>query len=453
VTRVAVVGGGPAGLAAAYRLTTDGVQTAVFEAGPSIGGLARSMDMWGHAVDLGAHMFTLKDPRVSRMWTELVGSDYDSAPRRTRVLFDRWSLPYPFDPLEATRAVGVAEAVRCGTSLAVGRLARRRVGGDLESWVVGRFGRRAFELFFASYVEKLFGAPAREIDGAFAQTLLGFQPQRSLPRRPRSGSASPTVLVRPFRGIGVLVERLGEHIRARGGEVRCDAPVARLRTAGDRVVGVDLQSGETREIDAVVSALPVALTARLVADDRHLGQKPPRFRSVVLVYLLVDAETTFRDQWVFMAPRRFKGSRVTNFGSWSPAGRDGGQTVLSVEFWCDRSDALWSAADDDLRELAVGELGGAGLLQPQAVRDSQVVRLRDAFPVPVVGYSDVLAATAARLSRFANLKVTGGLGAISSAGVHGSLVAGIEAGDAVRRALSLNGAPSSSISAGSGGGA
>ena len=61
MTRVAVVGGGPAGLAAAYRLTAEGVPAIVFEAGSSIGGLARSMEIWGQAVDLGAHMFTLKD--------------------------------------------------------------------------------------------------------------------------------------------------------------------------------------------------------------------------------------------------------------------------------------------------------------------------------------------------------------------------------------------------------
>src|SRR5439155_943128 len=81
VTRVAVVGGGPAGLAAAYRLTAAGVPTVVFEAGSSIGGLARSMEIWGQPVDLGAHMFTLRDPRIGLLWTELVGTDYDAVPR------------------------------------------------------------------------------------------------------------------------------------------------------------------------------------------------------------------------------------------------------------------------------------------------------------------------------------------------------------------------------------
>ena len=107
--------------------------------------------------------------------------------------------------------------------------------------------------------------------------------------------------------------------------------------------------------------------------------------------------------------------------------------MLSVEFWCDSADSLWSAADEDLRELAVDELEEAGLLQRQGVLDGRVVRLRNAFPVPVVGYADTLAETGKRLSRFSNLTTTAGLGAITNAGVHGSLIAGLEAGDAVAR--------------------
>ena len=437
MTRVAVAGGGPAGLAAAYRLTKAGVPTVVFEAGSSIGGLARSMEIWGQAVDLGAHMFTLKDPRIGRLWTELVGSDYDAVPRRTRVLFDRWALGYPYEPLQAVRTLGVGETARCVASLGVARLRPPQAEADLESWVVRRFGRRAFELFFSGYVEKLFGAPAHQIDGAFAHTLLGFQRYGSLTQavwshcRPRRRRESPSLLVRPYGGIGVLTQRLAEYVCAHGGEVRCDAPIARLTTVGDRIDGVELQSGEGRKVDFVVSALPLTLTARLV--DPAGRQEVPRFRSVVLVYLLIAGGDTFRDQWVFLAPARFKSSRITNFRSWSSRNGKDLQAVLSVEFWCDSSDSLWSAADEDLRELAVDELGEAGLLQRQSVLDGRVVRLRNAFPVPVVGYADTLAETGKRLSRFSNLTTTAGLGAITNAGVHGSLIAGLEAGDAVAR--------------------
>jgi phytoene dehydrogenase-like protein len=58
--RVGVIGAGPAGMTAAYRLQQLGAEVTVFEAGRHIGGMARSFDLWGHRVDLGPHRFFLK---------------------------------------------------------------------------------------------------------------------------------------------------------------------------------------------------------------------------------------------------------------------------------------------------------------------------------------------------------------------------------------------------------
>ncbi len=55
MTSVAVIGAGPAGLTAAYALAKGGIDVEVFEAGNSVGGLARSIQLWGQSVDLGPH--------------------------------------------------------------------------------------------------------------------------------------------------------------------------------------------------------------------------------------------------------------------------------------------------------------------------------------------------------------------------------------------------------------
>ena len=54
--RVAIVGGGWAGLAAAVELSEAGVSVTVFEAAKQIGGRARSVHTHGHALDNGQHI-------------------------------------------------------------------------------------------------------------------------------------------------------------------------------------------------------------------------------------------------------------------------------------------------------------------------------------------------------------------------------------------------------------
>ena len=74
--RVAVIGAGPAGLSAAYQLAKRGAHVEVSEAGGAVGGMSRSMDLWGQKVDMGPHRSFSQDPRVNKLWLEVAGGDF-----------------------------------------------------------------------------------------------------------------------------------------------------------------------------------------------------------------------------------------------------------------------------------------------------------------------------------------------------------------------------------------
>ena len=84
--RVGVIGAGPAGITAALQLSRGGVEVGVYEAGRCVGGLARSLDLWGQRVDLGPHRFFSTDTRVNRLWLDVVGREYAMVNRLTRSL-------------------------------------------------------------------------------------------------------------------------------------------------------------------------------------------------------------------------------------------------------------------------------------------------------------------------------------------------------------------------------
>ena len=79
--RVAVIGGGWAGIAAAVELTAGGAAVTLHEAGRVLGGRARSVDIDGHTLDNGQHIL-LGAYRDTLALMRQVGADPD-------VLFDR----------------------------------------------------------------------------------------------------------------------------------------------------------------------------------------------------------------------------------------------------------------------------------------------------------------------------------------------------------------------------
>jgi 4-carboxymuconolactone decarboxylase len=84
---VAVIGGGPAGLTAAYELTKRAIPAVVFEADAQVGGLAKTAVYKGFRFDIGGHRFFTKVPAVSHLWHELLGPDLLRRPRLSRIYY------------------------------------------------------------------------------------------------------------------------------------------------------------------------------------------------------------------------------------------------------------------------------------------------------------------------------------------------------------------------------
>jgi protoporphyrinogen oxidase len=367
----------------------------VFEAGPHVGGMARSFDLWGVRVDLGPHRFFSRDERVNAFWHDLAGEDFAWVDRLTRIRYGDRFFAYPLRPGDALRNLGWADAVRCAASYAGAKIRQawhRDPPSNFEEWVVEAFGRRLFERFFRDYSEKLWGLPCRELDTDFAaQRIQRLSLGRAVWAALGGERGRHKTLVQrfphPLEGAGMIYERLAARIRAGGGDIRLGTPVQGLAPDGR---GVRLRDGAVHEADAVVSTMPLTLLcASLPELPAELAENVRRltYRNTILVYLHVDHPELFPDQWVYVQTPDLKLGRVTNFRNW-PGGRrdDRATSVLALEYWCDDTDALWTGPDGPLVELASAELARSGLGRGAAVLEGKVVRLPRCYPVYRRGY-------------------------------------------------------------------
>src|SRR5512141_2929510 len=84
-----IIGGGPAGLTAAYELTKVGIKPIVLEMGARVGGIARTEVFNGYRMDIGGHRFFTKVPEVEAFWQEVLGDDFLTRPRLSRIYYNR----------------------------------------------------------------------------------------------------------------------------------------------------------------------------------------------------------------------------------------------------------------------------------------------------------------------------------------------------------------------------
>src|SRR5258708_7501408 len=86
---VVIIGAGPAGLTAAYELARRGVRSVVLERDGIVGGLARTEEYKGYLFDIGGHRFFTKVSLVEKIWTGILGSDFLSRPRLSRIYYKK----------------------------------------------------------------------------------------------------------------------------------------------------------------------------------------------------------------------------------------------------------------------------------------------------------------------------------------------------------------------------
>ncbi len=422
-----MVGGGPAGLTAAYVLQRQGVRTVVAEKADQVGGISRTETHDGYRFDIGGHRFFTKVGEVEALWHEILGDDFIQTPRLSRIYYRGRFFPYPLQLWPTFRNLGPVESARILASYVWTRFRPPFPQAEnLEEWVTNRFGPRLYRTFFKTYTEKVWGIPCTEIRADWAAQRIKELSLKRAVVHALTGQAKDTSLIGTFQyprlGPGMMWERAAEHVERMGGAVELETEAVRLTHAeadgGRRVTSAVLRDADgerTVEPEHVVNSMPIT---HLV---RRLDPPPPpevleaarglRYRDFLIVALVVDQEHLFPDNWIYIHSPEVRVGRIQNFKNWSPEMvPDASKTCLGLEYFCTRGDETWEMDDDALVALATRELEQIGLAPADLVEGGTVIRQPMAYPVYDGTYKKHLATIQAYLDGFENLQTTGRAG-------------------------------------------
>jgi protoporphyrinogen oxidase len=415
-----VLGAGPAGLTAAYTLARRGRPAVVFEADGVVGGIAKTVEFQGYRFDLGGHRFFTKLKPIERLWDEMLGDELLTRPRLSRIYYQGKFLAYPLVAKDVVARLGLAESTLCAASYLWSRTRPKPPPTSFEDWVTMHFGRRLYDAFFRSYTEKVWGIPGSEVKAEWAaQRIKNFSLSKAILSMLGLRRTHVTTLIEEFRyprlGPGQMWEAFRRATEERGVPVRLNHRCTRIRhDAAGRVESIVVgTNGDATElpVDAVLSSIP------LVDLVLSLDPLPPqkvvtaaarlRYRDLCLVALIIDDETPFPDNWIYLHDPDTRAGRVQNFGAWSESMVRPGTTCLGVEYFCFEGDEIWELPDTEAVELAKRELGRIGLVDPARVVDGVKVRVPRAYPMYDANYQESLPVVREYLRGFENLRTFG----------------------------------------------
>ena len=417
-----IVGAGPAGLTAAYLLAKEGHRVTVLEGDDTVGGISRTAMYKGYRFDIGGHRFFTKIAPVESLWQELLGSEFISVPRMSRIHYRGKFFDYPLKAANALSGLGPWTAITILSSYLWWQYRPHHVEENFEQWVTNRFGKKLFEIFFKTYTEKVWGIPCTEIRAEWAaQRIQGLSLARAILNATSLNKRSTKIktLINEFKyprlGPGQMWETCRDRVVEMGNPVLMRHRVTALEMENGRIRGVRASTpdGERRfAADHVISTTAVRSLIRALDPEPPEGVRAAaeglKYRDFLVVALMLGRDKLFPDNWIYIHTPGVKVGRIQNFNNWSAAMvPEPNTTCLGMEYFCFKGDGLWESKDEDLVRQAASELEQLGLARAADVFDGAVIRMPKAYPIYDSTYREHLNAVRAYIDPIPNLHTVG----------------------------------------------
>ena len=447
-----VIGGGPAGLTAAYELLKQSrdIQVVVFEESNDFGGISKTVNYKGNRMDMGGHRFFSKIPEVNTWWNQMLpmqgAPTYDdillnrtmpltkggpdpekedrvmlTRRRVSRIYFNDKFYDYPISlKLETFKNMGIITTIQVGFSYMASMLFKKP-DDNLENFYINRFGRKLYSMFFEYYTENLWGRHPSEIDASWgAQRVKGLSIVAIIKDIfgkifNKKNRKVETSLIEEFKypklGPGQLWEVTAAEIEKLGGTIYKNAKVTKIHKNENEILTGLTYEKDGEEVyvegDYIISSMPIK---DLVAGMNDVPADPARiaaglpYRDYMTLGVLVpslklknktDLKTVSNivpDCWVYVQDRKVKLGRFQIYNNWSPYMiKDLENTVwIGLEYFVNEGDSYWNMSEEEFSKLGVQEMITLGLIDSEKdVLDTHMEKVKKAYPAYFDTYDEI----------------------------------------------------------------
>ena len=352
--RVGIIGGGAAGLAAAYELGKSGHDVVVYERAPFLGGHASTFDVGGTPLERGYHHLFTSDTDIVGLIEEIgLGRQMRWIESKVGTLYDGriYNFVTPLDLLKFT-PLGLIDRIRLG--LITLHLQRRKDWKGLEGvtaadWLRKYAGERAYEVFWGPMLRGKFG------EDYYDQTGMAWLWGKIQTRvASRGKSMLKEKLGYPIGSFGEVFDVLAQRIRERGGRVHTSASARRIVVEDGKAVGMEVDltgdGPDVESFDAVIATTPSYIFPKLVPamPDAYLAKLTgARYMSAVLIVLVLRRPLS-HIYWLNVADRSIPFVGVIEHTNLIPAGHYGGKHIVYLSNYLNTSHPLYKMNHEEL---------------------------------------------------------------------------------------------------------
>lgn len=396
--RIVIIGGGPTGLGAAYRLNEIGYENWVlYEKADDVGGHSTShKDPQGFVWDEGGHVIFSHYPYFDKLIDDMLGKEVHERVRESWVYLKEFCIPYPFQ--NNLRYLPKELQVNCLLGAAKAAASRNGDASNFRDWNLATFGEGISELFMFPYNQKVWTTPLERMSkGWIAERVSVVDFKRLLENvifEKDDVAWGPNNKFRfPLHGgTGEIYRRMAKKFP---GKIRTNKQLVQVDAAKHQVSFAD---GTGDNYDVLISTAPLDLVANMMKPgDSRLTDAAALLEHNDLLVLGIGMKKKIDTGkcWVYFADPEMPCYRATFFSHYSPNNVPGGDTETYSSLMCEMSVPLGKTVNID----QVYEEMLTGLIRAKILDESDRSRIisryhrlvRYSYPIPTLDRDRALA--------------------------------------------------------------
>lgn len=339
--RIVIIGGGPTGLGAAYRLHELGYDNwALYEKSDYVGGHASShVDGHGFVRDEGGHVIFSHYPYFDKLVDEMLGQAENQLVRESWIVKRESWIPYPFQnnlrylpkSVQVSCLLGAAKAAANG---------KPQASANFRDWILATFGDGIAEAFMFPYNSKVWTTPLEQMSKSWIAERVSVADfkrllENVLYERDDAGWGPNSKFRFPLHGgTGEIYRSMVKRFPAK---VKTGKEMVALDVAGRRVSFAD-GSGDT--YDVLISTVPLDLLIQMLRPAQNELLEAAQLlehNSLLVVGLGLEKEIETSKCWIYFTDAEMPCYRTTHFSHYSPFNVPNGDTNRYSSLMCEVS--------------------------------------------------------------------------------------------------------------------
>ena len=385
-TKVAVIGAGIGGMAAAYDLAQAGRDVTIFEAADHVGGLAAGFKEpeWDWSVEQFYHHWFQTDSHMLGLIEELGLADKVLFPRPVTVMYDKGKF-FPFDSVfSALLYPGLGWGINkirfglVGVYLRMTNNWRALEQTTVDAWMRKWAGNTVYESMWEPMMDGKFGEEyAKEVNMAWMWARLHA-------RTTRLGTFEG--------GFQAFSDQFAEKLRGMGVDLRLNTPIRAIRPAADGQVRIELDGGSEAFDQALATTSP-ALLSRLAPDlpqDYLEGLLSLKSMGAVVMVLSLNHQLSEEGYYWYNIPKSagFPFLSLVEHTNFLSPEHFGGDHILYIGDYLPQDHENFELSKEEILARFLPHLVKFNpAFRPDWVKKTWLFRTRYAQPVPLVNHS------------------------------------------------------------------